>query len=172
MLRLTLLVTLLLAAGAALTLTVSSEGRDHAVADAKISGSGIDEGKMIDAGEAEEAETEEGEESEESEEGGEGLMVRSVEFLPNRIKLNVENAGDEVCDLAIVMVDEAIGPFRADGAKRMEPGETRTLTVSYQWVEDDPYEFAIVYSDGGIAEAEVEARPGVATPEGEEEEEE
>lgn len=105
------------------------------------------------------AAAEEGAEAAE-EEGG--LGVSDLDFEKARITLEVENASAEETTLATVMVDEAIFPFTVEGDHTMQAGESRIVTIPYQWVEGDAYEFAVVDAKGALAEAEAVAGPNAA----------
>jgi len=166
------LITILLAV--TVSLAVSAGG-------SMLWGSDTDAPAIAEAEAAEKGETPEDEEGEEAagaggEEGEEeesGLTITAIAFHPNRIVMTVENGGDEDCEIGIVMVDEAIGPYEVlDGSRKVEAGGKRTLSVSYQWVAGDPYEFGVVDDEGRIAEAETVAAEGEAALEGGEEEEE
>jgi len=165
---LALLVSVAVSAGGAILGESEADEVPAAVA-AESEAAGEGEAAADDA-EAEEAEAEGGEAAEEEEEAG--LAITSIAFHPNRIRVTVENGGDEKASIGIVMVDEAVGPFTLEGSRTLKPGEERELNVSYQWVEGDPYEFGVVDDHGGIAEAETVAEEGEAELEGGEEEEE
>ena len=91
--------------------------------------------------------------------------VRRVEFSPGEIRVLVRNPQPEDLTVAVVTVDDAIVPFTLDGDATLGRLRSRTITVPYTWVEDDPYLIGITSSTGIQTTHEVPAAvetPGVS----------
>jgi zinc transporter ZupT len=74
--------------------------------------------------------------------------VRRVQFSPGEISVLVRNPQPEDLTIAVVTVDDAIVPFALDGDATIGRLRSRTITVPYTWVEDDPYLIGITSSTG------------------------
>ena len=74
--------------------------------------------------------------------------VRRVEFSPGEIRVLVRNPQPEDITIAVVTVDDAIVPFTVDGSSTLGRLRSRTITVPYTWVEDDPYLIGVTSSTG------------------------
>jgi zinc transporter, ZIP family len=74
--------------------------------------------------------------------------VRRVEFRPGEIEIRVTNPQPEDLTIALVTVDDAIVPFELDGSPTIERLRSRTITVTHDWVEDEPIAFGITSSTG------------------------
>jgi ZIP family zinc transporter len=91
--------------------------------------------------------------------------VRRVEFSPGEIRVLVRNPQPEDLTIAVVTVDDAIVPFTLDGDATLGRLRSRTITIPYTWVEDDPYLIGITSSTGIQTTHEVPAAvetPGVS----------
>jgi ZIP family zinc transporter len=88
--------------------------------------------------------------------------VRRVQFSPGEIRVLVRNPQPEDLTIAVVTVDDAIVPFDLDGDASLGRLRSRTITVPYTWVEDDPYLIGITSSTGIQTTHEVPA--AVETP--------
>jgi zinc transporter ZupT len=74
--------------------------------------------------------------------------VRRVQFHPGEIRVLVRNPQPEDLTIAVVTVDDAIVPFTLDGGATLGRLRSRTITVPYTWVEDDPYLIGVTSSTG------------------------
>jgi zinc transporter, ZIP family len=74
--------------------------------------------------------------------------IRRVEFKPGEILIHVRNPQPEDVTIAIVTVDDAIVPFEVDGSPTLGRLGSRTVTVPFEWVEDDPYLVGLTSSTG------------------------
>ncbi len=91
--------------------------------------------------------------------------VRRVEFSPGEIRVLVRNPQPEDLTIAVVTVDDAIVPFTLDGDATLGRLRSRTITIPYTWVEDDPYLIGVTSSTGIQTTHEVPAAvetPGVS----------
>ena len=91
--------------------------------------------------------------------------VRRVEFSPGEIRVLVRNPQPEDITVAVVTVDDAVVPFTLDGDATLGRLRSRTITIPYTWVEDDPYLIGITSSTGIQTTHEVPAAvetPGVS----------
>jgi zinc transporter ZupT len=89
--------------------------------------------------------------------------VRRVAFHPGEIRVLVRNPQPEDLTIAVVTVDDAIVPFTLDGGATLGRLRSRTITIPYTWVEDDPYLIGVTSSTGIQTTHEVPA--AVETPE-------
>lgn len=74
--------------------------------------------------------------------------VRRVGFSPGEIRVLVRNPQPEDLTIAVVTVDDAIVPFTLDGGDTLGRLRSRTITIPYAWVEDDPYLIGVTSSTG------------------------
>jgi zinc transporter ZupT len=74
--------------------------------------------------------------------------VRRVAFSPGEIRVLVRNPQPEDLTIAVVTVDDAVVPFRLDGGATLGRLRSRTITIPYTWVEDDPYLIGVTSSSG------------------------
>ncbi len=74
--------------------------------------------------------------------------VRRVQFHPGEIRVLVRNPQPEDLTIAVVTVDDAIVPFTLDGDATLGRLRSRTITIPYTWVEDDPYLIGVTSSTG------------------------
>ena len=88
--------------------------------------------------------------------------VRRVEFKPGEIRIRVTNPQRDDLTIATVTVDDAIVPFSVDGDRTLGRLRSATLTVPYDWVEDDPIAVGITSSTGIQTTEEIGA--AVETP--------
>jgi zinc transporter, ZIP family len=74
--------------------------------------------------------------------------IRRVSFKPGEITIRVTNPQREKLTIATVTVDDAIVPFELDGPSTLRRLRSTTITVPFQWVEDDPYSIGVTTSHG------------------------
>ncbi len=74
--------------------------------------------------------------------------VRRVEFKPGEILIHVRNPQPEDVTIAVVTIDDAIVPFEVNGSPTLGRLGSRTVTVPFEWVEDDPYLVGLTSSTG------------------------
>ncbi|HMO00608.1 MAG TPA: hypothetical protein PKD59_14445 [Miltoncostaeaceae bacterium] len=89
--------------------------------------------------------------------------VRRVQFQPGEIRVLVRNPQPEDLTIAVVTVDDAVVPFTLDGGATLGRLRSRTITIPYTWVEDDPYLVGVTSSTGIQTTHQVPA--AVETPE-------
>ena len=78
----------------------------------------------------------------------EDVAVEDARFTPGRIEITVRNQGPDPVSIAQVNVSDYYAVF-TQTRDIMGPLESTTLTVTYHWVDGDPYEVALVTSIGG-----------------------
>jgi ZIP family zinc transporter len=88
--------------------------------------------------------------------------VRRVELKPNEIRIRVTNPQRDKLTIAVVTVDDAIVPFELDGSATLSRLRSRTITVPYAWVEDEPLTIGVTSSTGIQTTHEIAA--AVETP--------
>jgi zinc transporter ZupT len=76
------------------------------------------------------------------------LDIRRVEFRPGEIRIRVTNPQRDDITIASVAVDDAIVPFHVDGDSTLSRLASRTVTVPFHWVEDDPITVGLTSSTG------------------------
>ena len=86
----------------------------------------------------------------------EEVAVEDVRLTPGQIVITVRNEGPDPVAIAQVNVSDYYAPFTQTRGS-MGPLESSTLTISYNWVEGDPYEVALVTSNGGKIAAGIDA---------------
>ncbi|AFR31266.1 metal transporter [Arthrobacter sp. Rue61a] len=86
----------------------------------------------------------------------EEVAVEDVRFLPGQIQITARNEGPDPVAIAQVNVSDYYAAF-TQTRETMAPLEATTLTISYHWVEGDPYEIALVTSIGGKIPAAIDA---------------
>ncbi|MDQ0076056.1 ZIP family metal transporter [Arthrobacter oryzae] len=86
----------------------------------------------------------------------EEVAVEDVRLTPGQITITVRNEGPDPVAIAQVNVSDYYAPFTQTRSS-MGPLESSTLTISYNWVEGDPYEVALVTSSGGKIAAGIDA---------------
>ncbi|UVJ39535.1 ZIP family metal transporter [Arthrobacter sp. CJ23] len=89
-------------------------------------------------------------------------VVENVRLTPGQIELTVRNEGPDPVSIAQVNVSDYYAAF-TQTRETMAPLESSTITVIYHWVDGDPYEIALVTSNGGKILATIDA--AVASPE-------
>lgn len=86
----------------------------------------------------------------------EDVAVEDIRLTPGQIVLTVRNQGPDPVSIAQVNVSDYYATFtQTDDV--LAPMEASTITVSYQWVDGDPYEIALVTSAGGKISATIDA---------------
>ena len=76
------------------------------------------------------------------------LDMRRVQFRDGQIRLLVRNPQPEDITIALVTVDDAVVPFRADGPTTLGRLRSTTLEIPFDWVEGDPYLLGVTTSTG------------------------
>jgi ZIP family zinc transporter len=94
----------------------------------------------------------------------EKLAIERIVFRPQEIVLHVRNVGPGALTVAQVFVNEAIWDFSISPGRRLERMGTATISLPYDWVEAEPYRFAVVSGTGLKHEREVEAATATPTP--------
>lgn len=78
----------------------------------------------------------------------EEVAVEEIRLLPGEIVITARNEGPDPVSIAQVNVSDYYATF-TQSRETMAPLESSTLNVSYNWVDGDPYEIALVTSNGG-----------------------
>jgi len=78
----------------------------------------------------------------------EALAVERIRLEPGEITLEVRNEGADAVTIAQVNVSDFYAPF-SQSRSEIGPLQKSSITVSYPWVEGDPYEVSLVTSTGG-----------------------
>ncbi|WP_246839713.1 ZIP family metal transporter [Pseudarthrobacter sp. NIBRBAC000502771] len=86
----------------------------------------------------------------------EEVAVEDVRLTPGQIIITVRNEGPDPVAIAQVDVSDYYAAF-TQTTETMAPLQTSTITVSYHWVDGDPYEIALVTSIGGKIPAAIDA---------------
>lgn len=86
----------------------------------------------------------------------EEVAVEGIRLTPGQIILTVRNQGPDPVAIAQVNVSDYYAAF-TQTLETMAPMEASTITVSYDWVDGDPYELALVTSAGGKITAAIDA---------------
>jgi ZIP family zinc transporter len=86
----------------------------------------------------------------------EEVAVEGIRLTPGQIILTVRNQGPDPVAIAQVNVSDYYAAF-TQTRDTMAPMEASTITVSYNWVDGDPYELALVTSAGGKITAAIAA---------------
>ncbi|MCU1516526.1 MAG: metal transporter [Pseudarthrobacter sp.] len=86
----------------------------------------------------------------------EEVAVEDIRLTPGQIVITVRNEGPDPVSIAQVNVSDYYAVF-TQTRETMAPLESTTLTISYHWVDGDPYEVALVTSIGGKIAADIEA---------------
>jgi zinc transporter, ZIP family len=92
--------------------------------------------------------------------------VRRVEFERGEIRIRVTNPQREDLTIATVTVDDAIVPFAVDGDRTLERLRSATISVQYDWVEDEPIAVGITSSTGIQTTEEIPAAVETPDPSG------
>lgn len=92
----------------------------------------------------------------------EDVAVEDIRLTPGQIQLTVRNQGPDPVSIAQVNVSDYYAAFTQTD-ETLAPMEASTITVSYNWVDGDPYEIALVTSVGGKITAAIDA--AVMSPE-------
>ena len=92
----------------------------------------------------------------------EDVAVEDIRLTPGELVITVRNQGPDPVTIAQVNVSDYYATFtQTDDV--LDPMEASTITISYQWVDGDPYEIALVTSVGGKINATIDA--AAASPE-------
>ncbi|WP_051441492.1 ZIP family metal transporter [Arthrobacter sp. H14] len=86
----------------------------------------------------------------------EAVVVESIELTPGQITLTVRNEGADPVTIAQVVVSDYYAGF-TQSENQMAHLESNTVTVSYPWVEGDPYDISLITSAGGRVDATIDA---------------
>jgi zinc transporter ZupT len=95
------------------------------------------------------------------------LDVRRVEFHDGEIRVLVRNPQPDDLTIASVTVDDAILPFTVDGPTTLGRLRSATVSIPFDWVEDDPYLVGVTSSTGIQTVHEVPAARETIDPSGE-----
>ena len=76
------------------------------------------------------------------------FAIRRVSFDPGEIRIRVTNPQRADLTIGAVTVDDAIVPFRVDGARTLRRLSSATIVVPYDWVEGDPISIGVTSSSG------------------------
>lgn len=86
----------------------------------------------------------------------EEVAVEDIRLTPGQITITVRNEGPDPVSIAQVNVSDYYALF-TQTRQTMAPLESTTLTISYHWVDGDPYEVALVTSLGGKIPTDIDA---------------
>ncbi|MFY9633297.1 MAG: ZIP family metal transporter [Cellulosimicrobium cellulans] len=86
----------------------------------------------------------------------EEVAVEDIRLTPGQMIITVRNEGPDPVSIAQVNVSDYYAAF-TQTRKTMAPLESTTVTISYHWVDGDPYEVALVTSIGGKIPAVIDA---------------
>lgn len=92
----------------------------------------------------------------------EEVAVETIELQPGQIILTVRNEGADPVTIAQVNVSDYYAAFTQtqETTARLQ---SNTITISYSWIEGDPYDIRLVTSTGGTVDTEIDA--AIASPE-------
>ena len=90
--------------------------------------------------------------------------IRRVEFHPGEIRIRVTNPQADPITIAVVTVDDAIVPFRVDGATSVKRLRSSTVVVPFDWVNDEPIRVGITSSTGIETVKQIAAAVETPTP--------
>jgi zinc transporter, ZIP family len=91
----------------------------------------------------------------------EEIAIERTELRPGEISVTVRNDGPDPVTISQLSVNEAYFPFT--GAGELGRLESRTLTVSYPWIEGEAYGIGLLTETGGLVEVPIEV--AAETPE-------
>lgn len=86
----------------------------------------------------------------------EEVAVEDIRLTPGQMEITARNEGPDPVTIAQVNVSDYYASF-TQTRETMAPLESTTITVSYHWVDGDPYEIALVTSAGGKIPAAIDA---------------
>lgn len=86
----------------------------------------------------------------------EDVAVEDIRLTPGQITLTVRNQGPDPVSIAQINVSDYYAVFTQTD-ETLAPMEASTITVSYNWVDGDPYEIALITSVGGKITATIDA---------------
>lgn len=86
----------------------------------------------------------------------EEVAVEGIRLTPGQMEITARNEGPDTVKIAQVNVSDYYAPF-TQTREALSPLESTTITVSYHWVDGDPYEIALVTSAGGKIPAAIDA---------------
>lgn len=86
----------------------------------------------------------------------EAVVVENIELTDGLITLTVRNEGADPVSIAQVVVSDYYAGF-TQSENQMAHLESNTVTVSYPWVEGDPYDISLITSAGGRVDATIDA---------------
>ena len=87
----------------------------------------------------------------------EELVIQRVNFMPERIDLEVFNDGPEPVTVAQAVVNEVIWKFKMQpDSNTLKPLESGLVSLAYPWTDGDPIAFTLISSDGVTFEKEVD----------------
>src|SRR3989344_682414 len=87
----------------------------------------------------------------------EELVIQRVNFMPERIDLEVFNDGPEPVTVAQAVVNEVIWKFKMQpDSNTLKPLESGLVSLAYPWTDGDPIAFTLIASDGVTFEKQVD----------------
>ncbi|MBG6185401.1 zinc transporter ZupT [Arthrobacter sp. CAN_A214] len=86
----------------------------------------------------------------------EAVVVENIELTDGLITLTVRNEGADPVSIAQVVVSDYYAGF-TQSENQMAHLESNTVTVSYPWVQGDPYDISLITSAGGRVDATIDA---------------
>lgn len=86
----------------------------------------------------------------------EEIVVETIQLRPGQIVLTIRNEGVDPVSIAQVNVSDYYAQF-TQTREELARLESDTITITYPWVEGDPYEITLVTSTGGTIGAEIVA---------------
>jgi len=94
----------------------------------------------------------------------ERIEYEKIEFKAQEIVLHVRNAGPGPVTVAQLLVNEGLWDFSITPSRRLERLRGATLSIPYDWLEGEPYVFAILSDTGVRHEKTVDIAMPTPTP--------
>jgi zinc transporter, ZIP family len=91
------------------------------------------------------------------------LNVEQVKIVPSGFELDVSNTGPETLTISQVIVDDSVWTFSMNPDSSLKRFDNAKVTIIYPWVEGDPHTILLIYENGIITEAVIDA--ATLTPE-------
>jgi zinc transporter, ZIP family len=85
----------------------------------------------------------------------EEVTVERTVLRPGQIELTLRNDGPDPVEVAQVAVNDAYAPFSTDGGREIGRLGSRTLTISYPWIEGEAYEIFVLTSSGATIATDI-----------------
>jgi hypothetical protein len=87
--------------------------------------------------------------------GNAELAVEQATLTPGHIMLRLVNGSGESARVEQVILNDAFVDFRQN-KKRVRPGDTEQITVSYPWIEGEAYDIELLTATGATIGYEIE----------------